>query len=84
MTTRPDGIPLLAANLKDSPRNRDSATKAWAKLAELEYAARGGYPGSDVHWPISCPCGFTGNQFYSHMRRDRRHAGCTHTVKAAS
>lgn len=66
--------------LPPSTRNVTSAAMAVARLSELGWAPRGGYPGSDVLWPVRCLlCGWEGLRFYSHLRRARpkgRHAGC--------
>ncbi|MFJ8166540.1 hypothetical protein ACIRBY_37250 [Streptomyces sp. NPDC096136] len=69
--------PTLAANLRDSARNRTSAALYFAHLHAQDWQPRGGYPGSDVHWPVLCiRCGWEGEMFNSHMRRNRRHRGC--------
>lgn len=66
--------------LPPSTRNITSAAMALARVGELGWAPRGGYPGSDVLWPVKCLlCGWDGLRFYSHLRRARpkgRHAGC--------
>ncbi|MFJ3856139.1 hypothetical protein ACIPRL_07930 [Streptomyces sp. NPDC090085] len=73
----------LADNLPDTDRNRQAAETAYERLAATGWTPIGGYPGSDVHWEVECNlCGWTGNMFYSHMRRDdrhghpKRHRGC--------
>ncbi|MFK8848370.1 hypothetical protein [Streptomyces sp. Ac-502] len=57
-----------------------SAIVAFARIDELGWAARSGYPGSDVQWPVHCMvCGWQGERFYSHLRRARplkRHQKC--------
>ena len=77
--TTPTGTGL-ADNLAPTARNLASAAKALAKLASSGWTPRGGYPGSDVLWPVRCDlCGWEGMRFYSHLRRDRpvsRHPGC--------
>lgn len=80
----------LADNLQPTPRNIDSATAAYERLAEAGWTAIGGYPGSDVHWHVRCEfCGWEGNMFFSHMRRDdkhgnpKRHRGCVPVAKRA-
>ncbi|MFI9157458.1 hypothetical protein [Kitasatospora aureofaciens] len=67
-------------------RNADSATRALARLEELELIPLHPYPGSDVHWDLTCGrtgCSWSGRLFYSHLRasrgHDRRHVGCTGT-----
>ncbi|MET7814264.1 hypothetical protein ABZT26_25875 [Streptomyces sp. NPDC005395] len=63
--------------LRDNPTNRDSAAKYFQKTHDQAWEALGGYPGSDKHWLMLClRCGWVGNMFNSHMRRDRRHKGC--------
>ncbi|MEU3050825.1 hypothetical protein ABZ705_30725 [Streptomyces sp. NPDC006984] len=68
-----DGLPL-------KPRNLISATLALARIDELGWAPVTGYPGSDVLWTVRCLlCGWTGQRFYSHLRRARplkRHNKC--------
>jgi hypothetical protein len=71
--------PALDSVLKTgaSKRNIASAEKALARIAELGWAPKGPYPGSDTHWPVKCLlCGWEGVMFYSHMRRERRHKSC--------
>ncbi|MFK8851119.1 hypothetical protein [Streptomyces sp. Ac-502] len=72
--------PYLADNLAPRPnaRNTESMKRAFARLAATAWTPLGGYPGSDVRWPVRCElCGTTVAVFYSHMRRDRvRHRGC--------
>ncbi|MCX4666414.1 hypothetical protein OG453_06995 [Streptomyces sp. NBC_01381] len=66
--------------LQPTVRNLTSAAKALARIDELGWAPLGGYPGSDVLWPVRClVCGWEGTRFYSHLRRARpasRHPGC--------
>ncbi|KAA6214985.1 hypothetical protein CP973_38930 [Streptomyces albofaciens JCM 4342] len=66
--------------LAPTPRNLISATVAFARIDELGWAARSGYPGSDVQWPVQCMvCGWQGERFYSHLRRAKplkRHQKC--------
>lgn len=61
-------------------RNVTSAALAVARIDELGWAPLGGYPGSDVLWPVAClMCGTPVLRFYSHLRRARpamRHRGC--------
>ncbi|GHE09211.1 hypothetical protein [Streptomyces alanosinicus] len=68
------------AGLRPSARNVTSAALAVARIDELGWAPLGGYPGSDVLWPVAClMCGWSGTRFYSHLRRARpamRHRGC--------
>ncbi|MFF4606133.1 hypothetical protein ACFY12_25755 [Streptomyces sp. NPDC001339] len=68
------------AGLGPTVRNVTSAALAVARIDELGWAPRGGYPGSDVLWPVAClMCGWSGTRFYSHLRRARpamRHRGC--------
>ncbi|WP_017238165.1 hypothetical protein [Streptomyces sp. SS] len=70
----------LAPELAPTPRNIASATEAYARIAAAAWRARSGYPGSDVLWDVECLlCGWTGQRFYSHLRRGRpafRHGGC--------
>ncbi|WP_030660327.1 hypothetical protein [Streptomyces rimosus] len=57
-----------------------SAVVAFARIDELGWAPRSGYPGSDVQWPVRCMvCGWQGQRFYSHLRRAKplkRHQKC--------
>ncbi|WP_433547115.1 hypothetical protein ACQPZG_20065 [Streptomyces sp. CA-294286] len=66
--------------LAPTPRNIISAVRAFARIDELGWAARGGYPGSDVLWEVTCLVdGWQGLRFYSHLRRNKpikRHQGC--------
>ncbi|MFE4869583.1 hypothetical protein [Streptomyces sp. NPDC056682] len=66
--------------LKPTLRNVTSAALAVARIDELGWAPLGGYPGSDVLWPVAClMCGKSVLRFYSHLRRARpamRHRGC--------
>ncbi|MFH8405343.1 hypothetical protein ACH4FX_11305 [Streptomyces sp. NPDC018019] len=66
--------------LTPTPRNLVSAMVAFARIDELGWAPRSGYPGSDVQWPVQCMvCGWQGERFYSHLRRAKplkRHEGC--------
>ncbi|MFE5717660.1 hypothetical protein [Streptomyces erythrochromogenes] len=66
--------------LPPSTRNITSAAMALARISELGWAPRGGYPGPDVLWPVKCLlCGWDGLRFYSHRRHARpkdRHAEC--------
>ncbi|WP_159053430.1 hypothetical protein [Streptomyces regalis] len=74
------GTSAYLAGLKPSVRNITSAAIAVARIDELGWAPLGGYPGSDVLWPVRClVCGWTGTRFYSHLRRARpaiRHREC--------
>ncbi|MGX1668650.1 hypothetical protein [Streptomyces sp. NPDC055400] len=74
------GISAYLAGLKPSVRNLASAVKALARIDDLGWAPLGGYPGSDVLWPVRClVCDWEGTRFYSHLRRARpasRHPGC--------
>jgi hypothetical protein len=77
----PELDPVLKTGL--SARNIAAATKALARIAELGWEPLAPYPGSDTHWKVRCLLGCTpqktnweGVMFYSHMRRERRHAGC--------
>ncbi|WP_327356293.1 hypothetical protein [Streptomyces sp. NBC_01304] len=74
------GTSVYLAGLKPSIRNLASAAKALARIDELSWAPLGGYPGSDVLWPVRCLiCGWEGTRFYSHLRLARpasRHPGC--------
>lgn len=75
-----DDLGQYLHELPPSTRNITSAAIALARIGELGWAPRGGYPGSDVLWPVKCLlCGWDGLRFYSHLRRARpkgRHAGC--------
>ncbi|MER7512231.1 hypothetical protein ABTX82_28310 [Streptomyces lavendulae] len=75
-------------DLPPSTRNVTSAAMALARLDELDWTPRGGYPGSDVLWPVKCLlCGWEGLRFYSHLRRARpkgRHAGCAPAAEIAN
>ncbi|MER7043639.1 hypothetical protein [Streptomyces jumonjinensis] len=66
--------------LEPTRRNMLSAIKAVARITELGWEPRGGYPGSDVLWKVRCRlCGWIGLRFFSHLRRGRpafRHPGC--------
>ncbi|MEN8649159.1 hypothetical protein ABCR94_00530 [Streptomyces sp. 21So2-11] len=66
--------------LNPTVRNLISAAVALARIDELGWAPRSGYPGSDEQWQVHClVCGWSGERFYSHLRRDRprkRHDGC--------
>ncbi|MCX5206691.1 hypothetical protein OG897_35470 [Streptomyces sp. NBC_00237] len=66
--------------LAPTPRNIISAVRAFARIDEIGWAARGGYPGSDVLWEVTCMVdGWQGLRFYSHLRRNKpikRHQGC--------
>lgn len=68
------------SGLKPTLRNVTSAALAVARIDELGWAPQGGYPGSDVLWPVAClMCGKPVLRFYSHLRRARpamRHRGC--------
>ncbi|MFE3182720.1 hypothetical protein ACFXKR_17890 [Streptomyces violascens] len=68
------------SGLKPTLRNVTSAALAVARIDELGWAPLGGYPGSDVLWPVAClMCGKPVLRFYSHLRRARpamRHRGC--------
>jgi hypothetical protein len=76
----PELDPVLKTGL--SARNVAAATKALARIAELGWEPLAPYPGSDTHWKVRCLLGckdgdnWEGVMFYSHMRRERRHAGC--------
>ncbi|MEV2204651.1 hypothetical protein AB0E16_04035, partial [Streptomyces sp. NPDC047970] len=60
--------------------NLISAALAVARIDALGWAPVTGYPGSDVLWTVRCLlCGWTGQRFYSHLRRARplkRHDKC--------
>ncbi|MFI5809174.1 hypothetical protein [Streptomyces sp. NPDC051561] len=75
-----DSISTLLQGLEPTPRNLFSAIAALARIDELGWEPRTGYPGSDVHWTVQClVCGWVGPRFYSHLRRARplgRHPGC--------
>ena len=67
-------------------RNADSASRALARLEQLELIPLHPYPGSDNWWDLICGrtgCTWTGHLFYSHLRpsrgHNRRHTGCTGT-----
>lgn len=68
------------SGLRPTLRNVISAALAAARIDELGWAPLGGYPGSDVLWPVAClMCGKSVLRFYSHLRRARpamRHSGC--------
>jgi hypothetical protein len=68
------------SGLNPTLRNITSAALAVARIDELGWAPLGGYPGSDVLWPVRClVCGKSALRFYSHLRRARpamRHRGC--------
>ncbi|MEU9120011.1 hypothetical protein AB0C96_09140 [Streptomyces sp. NPDC048506] len=73
-------ISAYLAGLNPTVRNISSAAVALARINELGWEPRGGYPGSDALWPVHClVCGWEGTRFYSHLRRARpaiRHRGC--------
>ncbi|MCY0931160.1 hypothetical protein OTB20_34260 [Streptomyces sp. H27-H1] len=75
-----DYLSRYLQGLPPTTRNLTSAAVAFARIDELGWAPRAGYPGSDVLWPVHCLlCGWQGLRFYSHLRRDRpsiRHTGC--------
>ncbi|MEU0770596.1 hypothetical protein [Streptomyces albogriseolus] len=80
----------LSTLARDSKQNRDKAAQYFQRLFEQEWepirnppleGRNGGYPGSDAHWWVFClVCAWEGPMFNSHMRRGRRHRGCTRTV----
>ncbi|MBT2676832.1 hypothetical protein J7E95_39825 [Streptomyces sp. ISL-14] len=75
-----DELGAYLSGLGPTPRNVTSAALAVARIDELGWAPLGGYPGSDVLWPVAClMCGKPALRFYSHLRRARpamRHRGC--------
>ncbi|MEV0445916.1 hypothetical protein AB0I84_10510 [Streptomyces spectabilis] len=76
-----NGVGIYLSGLRPTPRNLASATLALARIDELGWVPLGGYPGSDVLWPVHClVCDdWDGDRFYSHLRRSRpafRHPGC--------
>ncbi|MDJ0386122.1 hypothetical protein [Streptomyces sp. G-G2] len=77
----PDHLSRYLSELPPTTRNLTSAAVAFARIDELGWAPRAGYPGSDVLWPVHCLlCGWQGLRFYSHLRRNRpsiRHTGCS-------
>ncbi|BDT39584.1 hypothetical protein [Streptomyces yaizuensis] len=63
--------------LRDGKTNQDNAAKYFVILHQQEWEPLSGYPGSDTHWKVLCRrCGWEGNMFNSHMRRNRRHKSC--------
>ncbi|MEU7583799.1 hypothetical protein AB0B50_40185 [Streptomyces sp. NPDC041068] len=75
------GVSPHLSGLQPTPRNLASAVRALARIDELGWVPLGGYPGSDVLWPVHClVCDdWDGDRFYSHLRRNRpafRHPGC--------
>ncbi|MDN3025712.1 hypothetical protein [Streptomyces sp. S.PB5] len=75
-----DELGAYLSGLGPTLRNVTSAALAVARIDELGWAPLGGYPGSDVLWPVAClMCGTPVLRFYSHLRRARpamRHRGC--------
>ncbi|MER6424541.1 hypothetical protein [Streptomyces sp. NPDC001137] len=75
-----DELGTYLSGLGPTFRNVTSAALAVARIDELGWAPLGGYPGSDVLWPVAClMCGKPVLRFYSHLRRARpamRHRGC--------
>lgn len=75
-----DELGAYLSGLGPTLRNVTSAALAVARIDELGWAPLGGYPGSDVLWPVAClMCGEPVLRFYSHLRRARpamRHRGC--------
>ncbi|MFI5877516.1 hypothetical protein ACIBAH_34805 [Streptomyces sp. NPDC051445] len=77
-------LPELDPVLKTgaSKRNVEAARKALERIQELGWEPLAAYPGSDTHWKVRCLLGckdgdnWEGVMFYSHMRRERRHAKC--------
>ncbi|MFD3511983.1 hypothetical protein [Streptomyces sp. NPDC058657] len=66
--------------LPPTRRNVISAVRAFTRIDDFGWAGRGGYPGSDVLWEVTCMVdGWQGLRFYSHLRRNKpvsRHRGC--------
>ncbi|MEV6943032.1 hypothetical protein AB0N07_13735 [Streptomyces sp. NPDC051172] len=75
-----DELGVYLSGLGPTLRNVTSAALAVARIDELGWVPLGGYPGSDVLWPVAClMCGQPVLRFYSHLRRARpamRHRGC--------
>ncbi|MFF0742139.1 hypothetical protein ACFYVL_17250 [Streptomyces sp. NPDC004111] len=77
----PPGSPSrYLTGLAPTPRNVISAVRAFTHIDQTGWAGRGGYPGSDVLWDVTCMIdGWQGLRFYSHLRRNKplmRHPGC--------
>ncbi|MEU8623049.1 hypothetical protein [Streptomyces sp. NPDC048623] len=82
-------LSVLDPRLRFSPRNIESAKKAWNGLRRFFWTPLQGYPGADNPWLMRCNlCGWEGRRYWSHLRGRNgnlpstyRHPGCVDAAK---